>query len=69
MVQRAAYSGSPHVSLGWKGVMPGSIKVTFILMESVKLIPENLLEEIGVLNVNVDGHITVFILIECKLKK
>ena len=34
IVRRAAYGG-PHISLGWKGVVPGSIKVTFILMESV----------------------------------
>ena len=54
IVRRAAYSGSPQVSLGWKGVMPGSIKLTFILMESVKLIPEKLLEE-GVLSVQIDG--------------
>ena len=61
IVRRAAYSGSPHVhvhvSLGLKRVISGSIKATFILTESVKLIPEILLEESGVLSVNVDGHI------------
>ena len=40
IVRRAAYSGSTQVSLGWKGVSPGSIKVIFILVESVKFIPE-----------------------------
>ena len=57
IVRRAAYSGSPHVSLGWKGVMPGSIKMTFILIESVKLIPESLLQENGVVSVQIDGDI------------
>ena len=54
MVRRAAY-GSPHISLGWKGVIPGSVKVTFILMESVKVVLENLLEDNGVVSVQVDG--------------
>ena len=44
IVRRAAYSGSPQVSLGWKGVSPGSIKVTLILMESIKVISEKLLD-------------------------
>ena len=57
IVRRATYSGSPHVSLGWKGVFPGSIKLTFILMEYVKLISEKLLEN-GILSVQVDGDIT-----------
>ena len=57
IVRRAAYSGSPHIKLGWKGVMPGSIKVTFILMESVKIIPEKLLEGNGVVNVQIDEDI------------
>ena len=56
IVRRAAY-GSQHVGLGWKGVIPGSIKVMFILMESVKLIPEKLLEDNGVVSVQVDGDI------------
>ena len=54
IVRRAVCSGSPQVSLGWKGVFPGSIKVTFILVESVKLTTEKLL----VLSVQVDGDIT-----------
>ena len=57
IVQRAAYSGSPHVSLGWKEVSPGSINVTFILMESVKIIAEKLFEDNGVASVHVDGDI------------
>ena len=36
---------------------PGSIKVTFVLMESIKVISEKLLEN-GVLSVQVDGDIT-----------
>ena len=55
IVRRAVHSGSPHVSLGWKGVFPGSIKVTFIFIEPVKLIPEKLLEGTGVVRVQVDG--------------
>ena len=57
IVRRAAYSGSPHVTLGWKGVMPGSIKLTFIVTESIKLIPEKLLQENGVISVQMDGDI------------
>ena len=57
IVRRATYSGNPHVSLGWKEVNPGCIKMTFILMESIKLIPEKFLEENGVLSVQIDGYI------------
>ena len=46
IVRRALYSGSPHVSLGWKGVFPGSIKLMFILTESVKIVPEKLLKRV-----------------------
>ena len=55
IVQRAAYSDSSHVSLGWKAVNPGSIKITFILMEIVKLIPSRLLEDNGIVSVQVDN--------------
>ena len=48
------YSSSPQVSLGWKGVSPSCIKVMFILLESVMLIPEKLLEDEGVINIQVD---------------
>ena len=51
IVRRAIYRGSPNVSLGWKGVIPGSINVTFILMESVRLIPEKLLKGKAVISV------------------
>jgi hypothetical protein len=56
IVRRAAYSGSPHVRLSWKGAFPGSINVVFILMESVKLIPEKIFEEDKVVCVHVDGN-------------
>ena len=56
IVRRAAYSGSPHIRLGWKGVFPGSINVIFILMESVKLVPEKLCEENGVVSIHIDGN-------------
>ena len=56
IVRRAAYSGSPQVRLGWKGVFPGSINVTFILLEPVKLIPERIFEDNkDVISVQVDG--------------
>ena len=56
---RRATHGSPHVSLGWKEVIPGSIKVVFIfiIVESVKLIPEKLLGDRGVVSIQVDGDI------------
>ena len=57
IVRRAAYSGSPHVSLGWKGVNPGSIKVTFILMESVKIIPHKIFQDSGIVAVKVDEDV------------
>ena len=56
IVRRAVY-GSPHISLGWKGVIPGSIKVMFVLTESVKLISEKLFEDNGVVSIQVDGDI------------
>ena len=57
IVRRAVYSGGPQVSLGWKGVISGCIEVTFVLMESVKLIPERLLEDSEVVCVQVDGDV------------
>ena len=56
IVRRAAYSGSPHVRLGWKGVFPGSINVTFILMESVRVVPEKIFEDNQVVSVQIDGN-------------
>ena len=55
IVRRAAFSGSPHVSLGWKAVIPGNIKVMFFLTESVKLDPEKIFEDDGIASVQVDG--------------
>ena len=55
IVRQAAYGGSPQVRLGWKGVFPGSVNVAFILVESVKLVPEKLFEESGVISVHIDG--------------
>ena len=59
IVRRATYSGSPNISLGWKGVIPGSIKVTFFLLEpeSANLIPEKLVEDTEVVSVQIDGDI------------
>ena len=56
-IVRQAIHGNPHVSLRWKGVNPGSIKVMFILriLESIKLNPEKILKEDGVASVQVDG--------------
>ena len=56
IVRRAAYSGSPHIRLGWKGVFPGSINVAFILLESLSVIPEKLFEDIKVKSVQIDGN-------------
>jgi hypothetical protein len=56
IVRRAAYSGSPHARLGWKGVFPGSINVTFILMESVRIIPQKFFEDNQVISVQSEGN-------------
>ena len=56
IVQRTASSGSPQVRLGWKGVFPGSINVTFILMESVRVVPEKIFEDNQVVSVQIDGN-------------
>ena len=57
IVRRAAYSGSPHVRLGWKGVSPGSINLMFILIESVTIIAERIFENCKkVISVQVDGN-------------
>ena len=56
IVRRAAYSGSPHVRLGWKGVFPGSIYVMFILLESISVIPEKLFEDNQVSSFQVDRN-------------
>ena len=56
IVRRAAYSGSPHVRLGWKGVFPGSINMMFIFMELVTIIPERIFQDNKVVSVQVDGN-------------
>jgi hypothetical protein len=54
IVRRAAYNGSPNAKLGWKGVFPGSINVMFILLESVRIIPEKIFADNKVISVQVD---------------
>ena len=49
-----------HVPLGWKGVEPGSMKLTFILLEPIKITPDVSLDAIctkflGVMNIKLDG--------------
>ena len=61
MVRRVAYGGPQNIKLGLKGVFPGSIKVTFILIVPVKLIPEEVhAEEIlkykEVVSFQIDRH-------------
>ena len=58
IMQRATYGQIVH--LGWKGVVPGSLKVTFILVESVKIGEETTPEDFkksGVMSVQFDGHV------------
>ena len=51
-----------NVHLGWKGVEPGSMKLTFILLEPIKITPDVSLDAIcgkytGVMNIKLDGDI------------
>ena len=59
-IMRCATYGQ-HVSLGWKGVEPGSMKLTFILLESIKITPDVSLDAIctkyTVTNIKLDGDI------------
>ena len=58
IMRRATYGGQT-VRLGWKGVNPGSVKLTFILKDSVKLNREKLAEECkdnGVVSIKLDGE-------------
>ena len=58
IIQRAVYSGQA-VSLGWKGVDPGSVLLTFIFMEPVTISNEKLSEACkneGVVSIQVDGE-------------
>ena len=58
LMRRATYG--QDVQLRWKGVSPGSLKITFILAESIKIeeeiIPEDC-KKCGVMSVKVDGDI------------
>ena len=58
IMRRATYGQIVH--LGWKGVVPGSMKLTFILMESVKIGKETTPEDYrksGVMRVQLDGDV------------
>ena len=60
-IMRCAAYGH-HVPLGWKGVEPGSMKLTFILLESIKITPDVSLDAIcrkytGIMNIKLDGNI------------
>ena len=58
IMQRATYG--QNVRLGWKGVVPGSLKLTFILMESIKISADNIPEayrKSGVMSVQFDGDV------------
>ena len=58
IMRRATYG--QNVRLGWKGVIVGSLKITFILMESIKIGEETTPEayrKSGVMSVQVDGDV------------
>ena len=58
VVRRATYGGQT-VRLGWKEVNTGSIKLTFIFMESVELSREtlgNMCKNNGIVSIQVDGE-------------
>ena len=58
IMRRATYG--QNVRLGWKGVITGSLKITFILMESIKIGEETSQEaysNYGVMRVQVDGDV------------
>ena len=57
LLRRATYEGQ-DVRLGWKRAIPGSIKLTFILLEPVSIKSEMLPDvcrDIGVMKVQLDG--------------
>ena len=62
IVRKATYNGGTHISLGWKEVTTGCIELTFILLESVKFIPEKLamLEDSEVVSVQVNGDTSIY---------
>ena len=58
-IMRRAACGHP-IHLGWKGVEPGSIKLTFILLEPVKIASNVSLDTrayMGVITIKLDGDI------------
>ena len=58
IMRRATYG--QNVRLGWKGVVPGSLKLTFILTESIKIGTDNIPEDFkksGVMSVQFDGDV------------
>ena len=58
IIRRAVHSGQA-VSLGWKGVDPGSVVLTFIFMEPITISNEKLSEACkneGVVSIQVDGE-------------
>ena len=60
MMRRTTYG--QNVRLGWKGVIPGSLKLTFILTESIKneelkLNVSETFEKSGVMCIQVDGDV------------
>ena len=58
IMRRATYGH--NVRLGWKGAVPGSMKLTFILMESIKISADNISEDFkksGVMSVQFDGDV------------
>ena len=58
IMRRATYG--QIVRLGWKGVIPGSLKLTFILVESIKIGEETTPEayrKSGVISVQLDGDV------------
>ena len=58
IMRRATYGQS--VRLGWKGVITGSLKLTFILLESIKMGGDSIQEAFmksGVMSIQVDGDV------------
>ena len=58
IMRRATYG--QNVRLGWKGAVPGCLKLIFILMESIKIGTDNIPEAFkksGVMSVQFDGDI------------
>ena len=58
IIQPAA-NGGQTLRLGWKAVNPGSVKLTFVLIESVQIDREKLFEmckDRGVQDIQIDGE-------------